>query len=169
MPNAASLIEWFAILVVLVALIAAAITDALTYLIPNRYVAAIILAYLVYAIGKPAPFWLHGLAAAAVCFAIGLLLFERVLGGGDVKLLTACALWAGFDQAVLLVFVTALGGGVLALAQLSPLHRLMPAPPGSGVGGSDLRSKLRRPVPYGVAIAIGGVCVAINRFMSWSS
>jgi len=168
MPNAANLLEWVAILLVMIGLIAAAINDALTYLIPNRYVALIILAYIAYAICQPGLFWLHGLVAAAICFAFGLVLFERVLGGGDVKLATACALWAGPDQAVLFAFVTALVGGVLSIAQLSPLYRLMPAPPGGVVGGNDFRSKLRRPVPYGVAIAIGGVCVVINRFMSWS-
>jgi prepilin peptidase CpaA len=168
MPYAANIIEWAAIFVVMVALIAAAINDALTFLIPNRYVAIIIVAFVVYAIGKPLGFWINGVVTAAICFAIGLVLFERVLGGGDVKLATACALWAGSDQAVLLAFVTALGGGLLALAQLSPLYRLMPAPPGGAVPGNDFRSKLRRPVPYGVAIAIGGICVVINRFMSWS-
>jgi prepilin peptidase CpaA len=168
MPYAASIIEWAAILLVMVALIAAAISDALTFLIPNRYVAAILVAFFIYAIGKPLPFWVSGFVAAAICFAVGLVLFERVLGGGDVKLATACALWAGSDQAILLAFVTALAGGVLAVAQLTPLHRLMPAPPAGAVGGTDFRSKLRRPVPYGVAIAIGGVCVVINRFMSWS-
>lgn len=168
MPYAANIIEWAAIFVVMVALIAAAINDALTFLIPNRYVVIIIVAFIGFAIGKPGAFWVSGLVTGAICFAIGLLLFERVLGGGDVKLMTACALWAGSDQIILFAFVTALGGGVLALAQLSPLYRLMPAPPGGAVAGNDLRSKLRRPVPYGVAIAVGGVCVVVNRFMSWS-
>lgn len=167
MPYAAHLIDWSAIFVLTAALIAAAIGDAVTYLIPNRYPAAVAAAFLVYAIGKPAPVWLHGTLAAALVLAVGVLLFDRgVLGGGDVKLMTASALWAGFDQLAPMIFVTGLAGGALALVHLSPLHRLMPARPGDAPSGSDLRSKLRRPVPFGVAVALGGVYVALFRFVS---
>ena len=164
MPDAAHLIDWIAILIFTAALIAAAISDAVTFLIPNRYSAAIILAFVVFAIGKPAPFWLHGVEVGVALFVVGVLLFQNgILGGGDVKLLTASALWAGFDQVTLLLLVTAIGGGVLALAQLSPLHRLLPARAGGPPVGDDLRNKLRQPVPYGLAIAVAGVCVALTR------
>jgi prepilin peptidase CpaA len=166
-PHAAHLIDWIAILVLVAALIAAGISDAVTLLIPNRYPAAIVLAYVFYAIGKPAPFWLHGAAVGVAFFVVGALMFDRgIFGGGDVKLLTASALWAGFDQLPLLLFVTAIGGGVLALAQLSPLHRLMPARAGGPPVGDDLRSKLRQPIPFGIAIAVAGMSVALTRFTS---
>jgi prepilin peptidase CpaA len=166
MPDAAQLIDWIAIFAVTAALVAAAITDAATYLIPHRYPAVVALAFAFYAIGKPAPVWLHGAAAAAALLAIGILLFDRgVLGGGDVKLLAAVALWAGFDQLPLMLMVTSLAGGALALAHLSPLGRLMPARPGTPAE-SDLRSRLHQPIPFGVAIATGGVAVALARFAS---
>jgi len=166
-PDVAHLIDWIAILTLTAALIAAAISDAVTLLIPNRYPAAIVLAFVVYAIGKPAPVWLQGLAVGVALFAVGVLMFDRgLLGGGDVKLLTAAALWAGFDQLALLMFVTAIGGGALALAQLSPLHRLLPVRASGPPVGDDLRSKLRQPIPFGVAIAVAGVCVAVTRFTS---
>ncbi len=162
MPHAAHLIDWLAVFALLAALIAAAISDAITYLIPNRYAGAIGVTFIVYAIGKPLALWLHGFEAAALLLAIGVLLFDRgLLGGGDVKLLTAIALWTGFDQLPLLLVVTGLAGGALALAHLSPLHHLMPARPGGAPEGDDLRSRLRRPVPFGVAIALGGVCIAL--------
>jgi prepilin peptidase CpaA len=166
MPDAAHLIDWIAILAVTAALIAAAITDVATYLIPHRYPAAVAIAFAVYAIGKPAPVWLYGMVAAALLLAVGVLLFDRgVLGGGDVKLMTAAALWAGFDQLSLMLFVTSIAGGALALAHLSPLRRLMPARPGT-VPAADLRSRLQQPIPFGVAIAIGGVAVALARSAS---
>jgi prepilin peptidase CpaA len=165
-PHAAHVIDWIAILVLTAALIAAAISDAATFLIPNRYPAAIIAAYVAYAFGKPAPFWLQGAAVGVAFLAVGALLFDRgVLGGGDVKLLAASALWAGLDQLTLLLVVTGIGSGVLALALLSPLHRLMPARAGGPPGGDDLRSKLGRPIPFGIAIAAAGMGVAITRFL----
>ena len=165
MPHAAHLLDWFAVFALLAALIAAAISDAVTYLIPNRYAVAVAVAFVVYGIGKPLGVWLHGIEAAALLFAVGALLFERgILGGGDVKLMTAVALWTGFDDLPLMLMVTGLCGGALALAHLSPLHRLMPARPGSAPEGNDLRSRLRRPVPFGVAIALGGATIALARF-----
>jgi len=165
MPHAAHLLDWFAIFALLAALIAAALSDASTYLIPNRYAAAVGVAFVVYAIGKPLAVWLHGAEAAALLFAVGVLLFERgILGGGDVKLMTAIALWTGFDDLPLMLVVTGLCGGALALAHLSPLHRLMPARPGGAPETDDLRSRLRRPVPFGVAIALGGASIALLRF-----
>jgi prepilin peptidase CpaA len=167
MPYAANLIDWFALFVLTAALIAAALNDAVTFLIPNRYAAAIVLSFFVYAIGKPMEFLLHGLAVGGLMLVGGAILFERrMFGGGDVKLLAATGLWAGFDQIVLLLFSSALAGGVLAVAQLSPLRRFLPVRPGGPPVGSDLRSKLRQPMPFGVAVALGGICVALARLVS---
>jgi prepilin peptidase CpaA len=167
MPFAASLVDWvhwFAIFVLTVALFAAALSDITTYLIPHRYSAAIAVAFFVFAIGRPLTFLLTGLGAGALLFAIGALLFARkLLGGGDVKLLAVTGLWAGFDLLVLLLFASAIAGGALAAAQLSPLGRLMPVRPGSDPIGNDFHSRMRQPMPFGVAIALGGVCVAVAR------
>lgn len=66
------------------------------------------------------------LLSALAVFLAGLFAFRlRVLGGGDVKLLTACALWTGGTYLMLFLAVTAMAGGVLALLQLSA--RLVPA------------------------------------------
>jgi prepilin peptidase CpaA len=167
MTHVLTLIDWFAILAVTAALIAAAITDATTYLIPHRYPAAVAVAFAVDALGKPASVWLSGVAAAALLLVAGVVLFDRgVLGGGDVKLMAAVALWARFDQLALMLLVTSFAGGALALAHLSPLRRLMPARPGTTTVDGDLKSLMQRPIPFGVAIAIGGVAVALTRFAS---
>src|SRR5262249_27541905 len=53
---------------------------------------------------------------------IGFLLFSmRLAGGGDVKLFAAVALWAGSHWLAEYVVVTALAGGLFALAML--VHR----------------------------------------------
>lgn len=167
MPYAASLTDWIhwgALFVLLAALLAAALTDATTYLIPNRYSAMIVVAFAAFAIGQPVLFALRGIGAGFLLLAVGAVLFERrMLGGGDVKLLAAAGVWAGFDLMVLLIFTSAVAGGLLALAQLSPLGRLMPVRPGVGPVGTDFRSRLRQPMPFGVAVALGGVCIAISR------
>lgn len=167
MPHILSLVDGFAIFAVTAALIAAAITDATTYLIPHRYPAAVAIAFVLDALGKPAPVWLCGVAAAALLLAAGVVLFDRgVLGGGDVKLMAAVALWARFDQLALMLLVTSFAGGALALAHLSPLRRFMPAQPGAAVVEGDMKNLMQRPIPFGVAIAIGGVAVALTRFAS---
>ena len=166
MPDATHFLDWIAIFAVTVTFVAAAITDATTYLIPHRYPSAVALSFVFYAIGKPAPVWYCGAAVAAAMLAIGVVLFDRgVLGGGDVKLLAAGALWSGVDQLPLMLLVTSLAGGALALAHLSPLGRLMPARAGTPAV-SDFRSRLQQPIPFGVAIATGGVAVALARFAS---
>src|SRR5260370_21440846 len=167
MPYAVSLVDWvhwFAVFVVMAAPIAAALSDVATYLIPHRYSAATAIAFFVFAIGRPLPFLLGGLAAAALLFAIGALLFARhLLGGGDVKLLAATGLWAGFDLLVLLIFASAIAGGLLALTQLSPLGRLLPARPGSVPVGDFFCSRLRPPPPCVLVALRGGGGAAVRR------
>src|SRR5580692_1007700 len=66
------------------------------------------------------------LACGLIVFVVGALLFARgYLGGGDVKLLAAAALWAGPTLLPSLLIVTGLMGGVLALILLSPIGALL--------------------------------------------
>jgi prepilin peptidase CpaA len=106
---------------------------------------------------------LGSLGCAALVFVVGALCFSRgFLGGGDVKLLTAATLWAGPGLAPSLLLVTAILGGVLALALLVPpcahlatLARIKLGP------ATDLSSseRLATPVPYGIAIAAAAMLV----------
>ena len=167
MDSVAGLFEEFAIFALLVALVAAALSDARTYLIPNRYAAAIVAAFPFFAFGKPLDVWLFGLLAGVLLLSAGTALFaRRLLGGGDVKLLAAIGLWSGFAQLPLLLMGTALAGGALAIAYLSPLHNLLPLRSGSAAVSGDLRSRLQEPIPFGIAIAFGGMCVALSLSIS---
>ena len=82
----------------------------------------------------------------------GMLLFARgAMGGGDIKLLAACALWFDLSQGWKMLVAVAIAGGLEALAIM--LLRLLPWP-------DNVRRKvalLRRgeAIPYGVAIAVG--------------
>ena len=71
-----------------------------------------------------------------------------------MKLLAAVSLWAGPTHLSLLLLVTALAGGIVAVAVLCrPLLQRLSAGPAGTVPVS-------RDVPYGIAISIGGIAVA---------
>jgi prepilin peptidase CpaA len=97
------------------------------------------------------------LACSAALFAAGTAAFAAgALGGGDVKLLAAASLFAGTGLISDFLLVTALVGGVLGVAVLAgaPIRPLAPA------ADATLRTRLRGRLPYGPAIAAGGLWVA---------
>lgn len=91
-----------------------------------------------------------GMLVALAVFGVGAGLFRfGLLGGGDVKLMSALALWAGSAGILQFVLLTSLAGGPLSLACLAVSawrRRADPAVP-----------RPRVEVPYGVAIALGAV------------
>lgn len=155
--------DLIALAVLAAALLGAAYTDVRQYLIPNRYPAAITVAYALFATGHPLAQGLWSLAAGLLMLAVGIILLAtRVMGGGDIKLLAATTLWAGPWLAPSFFMIVAFAGAAIALTWLTPLRRLMPAAPASLVAPetSGRRARLAQPVPYGVAITAGGLYVA---------
>ncbi len=164
MSLTAEIVGTIAVAVLTGSLLCAAASDLQRYLIPNRYPAAILLAFLAQAPLTPYFQSLGGLAVGAAVLAAGALLFARgLLGGGDVKLLAAVAFWAGPSMIATFLFVTSLTGAVLALTLLSPARRLFPAHPNALAVPGDFRGRLRQPMPFAVAIAAGGLFVAAAR------
>ncbi|WP_425066229.1 A24 family peptidase [Reyranella sp.] len=97
------------------------------------------------------------IACAGALFLVGAAAFAAgILGGGDVKLLAAVGLFAGPAQVVDLLLVTSITGGLLGVAALAGA----PLGPVSGRGAATLRGRLRGRLPYGPAIAVGGLWVA---------
>jgi prepilin peptidase CpaA len=93
------------------------------------------------------------LALAFGIFAIFAGLFAAgMMGGGDVKLLGALALWMPWQAMLTLLFVMALAGGAITLATL--LHHRMN------------RREGQPEVPYGVAIALAGLWVVGERYLN---
>ena len=87
------------------------------------------------------------LVLAAIVFRFGW------LGGGDAKLFGAVFLWSGPAQAATVFFIVSLFGLILGLAQIA-IGRMQRDPPAFDALGW-LAPK--RGVPYGVALAAGGI------------
>lgn len=157
----------------------AALGDWSRFVIPNRLSLAVIGLWVCHAVilvlqGQPPLSILWAVAGALAVFLVCFALFAigaSLLGGGDVKFLTAAALWAGPDFIVPFIFIVALAGGLLSVAFLIPGIGNQPVEeasaagaPAVAVGGLRvwLRQRLRRKVPYCVAITIGCVVTSIH-------
>lgn len=149
-------------------LIGAGVQDLRTMHIANGFslaVAGLFAAWAVAALaaGRLSPADLaFAVGCAVVVFAVGAAAFAAGgLGGGDVKLLAAASLFAGPTRIVDFLAVTAIAGGVLGLAILAGA----PIGQAAAVNG-PLRTRLRRDLPYGPAIAVGGLWIAATQAMS---
>jgi prepilin peptidase CpaA len=137
-------------------LLAAAVIDVRTYTIPNRL-------NLVIALLAPLFWWSAGLEPwpdVALRVGVAIALFgllaaafaAGMMGGGDVKLAAALALWFPPLATLKLLVVMSLAGGVLTAVMLLR-HRLK-------------RSEGKVMSPYGVAIAVGGWAILAERYLN---
>ena len=136
-------------------LVWAAASDVRHYIIPNRTCLSILLLYPGYAVTlTPGEIGIAALIATIV-FAIGAGLFSfGIMGGGDVKLLAATSLWAGGAYFPAFMIMTAFAGFVLAMWWTPLLRHFFPSVAAATSGNG------RPAVPYGAAIAVGGLFVA---------
>lgn len=143
-------------------LVWAVVCDFTSLRIPNRLPLAVALLFAAYAAAAPgAVDWLGGLLMALIVFVVTTVLFHfRMMGGGDVKLMAAVALWAGPQGIVGFLLVTSLVGGLLALIAVTPLRFVFAEAVEALGGGKSVRGAFRGVVPYGIAIAAGGLFVA---------
>ena len=137
------------------ALLYGAATDIKSRTIANWLNASIALA-------APVFWWASGMALwpdiaiqlglAVVTFAILAGLFAiNMMGGGDVKLLTALALWFVPSHFLELIVVMAIAGGILTIIM--------------GAWHVMRRQRERLAIPYGVAIAFAGLWVLTLRYL----
>jgi prepilin peptidase CpaA len=166
MTSLADILMALTLLLSAAALVWAAVSDVRSYQIPNRAPALVAVAFLLMATVMRPAFVLGGLATGTGVLAIGAVLFaRRLMGGGDVKLLAAAALWCGPGLLTPFALVTSLSGAALAGVMLSPLARRLPAPPAGGwVVAEPGAGAVRQPAPFGVAIALGGLWV-LSRYV----
>ena len=169
--------------------IAAALADATTFTIPNRLTIAIAAAFFPVALILGLPIQTIGACAAVGVLAliVGIGMFAlNWCGGGDAKLLAACALWLGVPAILPFLFAMSVVGGLLALTlmvarktvvgdliavgsaslsrRLSPMlamaGKAAPDDAAETTAGPAWIRRLLEPteaLPYGVAIAVGAL------------
>jgi prepilin peptidase CpaA len=149
-------ISWALVSILAAALVVAAVSDWRSRTITNRLNAAIALLAIPY-------WWASGLAlwpdmaiqigVAVLVFALFAIAFRfGAMGGGDVKLVAALALWLPPGAVLKLLVIMSIAGGLLTLAMV-------------------IRHRLQRPggeleIPYGIAIAFGGFWLISERFLN---
>lgn len=150
---------WLAAILFLLLLVAA-VQDIWRLEISNWICAAVALcAFLAVAIGGPIIGLWENLLLFAAVLGLGTLLFARGwMGGGDVKLLAASALWFDLDQGWKMLVAVALIGGLETLIVM--LLRLLPWPPRVRRHIASLRRD--EGIPYGVAIAAGVAMIVLS-------
>ena len=137
-------------------LVVAAVIDMRTFTISNRLNLTVALLAPVYWVSvalSPWPDVAVQLAAAATVFVLfAAAFYAGMMGGGDVKLAAALALW--FPPAATMQFIVwmSIAGGVLTVVLLA-WHRAR-------------RNAGRPQIPYGVAIAFGGLAILAQRYLN---
>ena len=150
------------------------VTDLKSRRIPNELVATILAAGLLFALTAPDVWPSLGMSLAGIAVGFGIwIAFYLVgaIGAGDVKFFAASGAWLGPAATWRAALVAALVGGVLAIATLIIERRLgdvirrlalmassgslaLLQPEGTAAPATT------RPLPYGVALAIGALAVA---------
>ena len=148
-------------------LIAAAASDWRSLMIPNRYSLALVALFPSYVIAMGGDVaWMGHLLYGAMAFLAGFLLFSlRICGGGDVKLFSAVALWAGPALFAPMLIYTALFGGLMAVGFW--IHHILRrnSVPATLTYATSNVSFRKQPMPYAVAVAAGGLFVALQLLM----
>jgi len=147
-------VPWLA-LALLLLLVAAGIEDARTREIANWKNAAIALLALPW-------WWANGLSGIDIAWQLGVALIVFALflaafvagqmGGGDVKMIAALALWMPPGAVLSMLMVMSLLGGALTLLFLADRWRR--------------RAEQVAEIPYGIAIAIAGMLAIANPFLT---
>jgi prepilin peptidase CpaA len=137
-------------------LLVAAVIDVRTFTISNSLNLAVALLAPIYWLSVEMPLWPNvaiqiGVGAGVFALLAGAF-YAGMMGGGDVKLAAALALWFSPASTVEFLIWMSIAGGVLTLAIVA-FHRM--------------RGKAGRPeIPYGVAIAFGGFAILTQRFLN---
>jgi len=137
-------------------LVAAAAMDWRSRIIPNWLNAAIALGAIPFWLATSAPLWpdvaIHLAVAGGIFAVFALAFYLGMMGGGDVKMLAALALWLPPLAVVQLIAIMSLAGGALTLAMVLR-HRLSKAE-----GAPE--------IPYGIAIAFAGLWLLGEPFLN---
>ncbi len=142
--------------VLAILLLWAAVVDIKTRTIANALNLTIALMAPLFWWAMGVDFWPDAAIRVGVALAVFLLFalaFQLgAMGGGDVKLAAALALWFAPGDTLFLIVLMSLAGGVLTLIVMIE-HRIK-------------KNQGRPEIPYGVAIAFGGLWLLAQRFLN---
>lgn len=153
----------------------AAYSDISRYILSNRLCLVTFFLYPLYLCalylaghGLPLNDILWAGAFSLIIFLICAGLFAGgMMGGGDVKLIPAVALWAGPDHILPYLFITSLTGGLIATIIVIKNRIKMSKYYKSSANVNFSEAKMEKnQVPYGVGIALGGLYVAWKLLMA---
>ncbi|MGE3968032.1 MAG: prepilin peptidase [Dongiaceae bacterium] len=153
----------FVLLIFAGLLIAAAVEDVLHFRLSNRITLAVTFLYPAYVLTSPTPVaWGTAIVLAAVVLLVGFGLFVAGwAGGGDAKLFAAAALWAGVAHFPEYLLATTLFGAALSLAMIARRYWSRRLVLSTGGPSEPPRKFGQFEMPYGVAIAFGGLATAM--------
>jgi prepilin peptidase CpaA len=137
-------------------LIVAAVIDVRTFTISNKLTLAVALLAPVYWFAVPVSLWPEvpiQIAGATIVFLLlAAAFYAGMMGGGDVKLAAAIALWFPPGLTIKFLVLMSVAGGILTLGLLV-WHRAK-------------RREGRPEIPYGVAIAFGGLAILAQPYLN---
>lgn len=167
--------------IAIVLLVAATRFDLRERIIPNRLVALIGASGLLLSlVSRPEWIWISLLAAVAVLVGLGFLAHFRLIGGGDVKLISAVTLLVPPERIGLLLLAIALVGGVISCGYLAAFYvftrprayKLKRAASAYRFGkipqlfqSERARILTATSVPYGAAVLGGVVVVTVSEII----
>ncbi len=169
-PDLAVLLPTMLAAAALTLLLIAALSDLATRTIPNSICVALAAIGLFARMALGPTELLSSLGATAILFALLFFAWSRgMLGGGDVKIMSAVALGLAPLDCLSFLEGTALTGGAIALFYLlvgkllpktGPAHSRLLLPRLAMIEAWRMRRRVS--MPYGLAIAAGGAITLIN-------
>ena len=159
----------FLLVTLTIILIVAAVIDVRTFTISNRLNATVALLAPVYWWSIGLPLWpdaaIQVAVALAVFVALAAAFYIGMMGGGDVKLAAALALWFSPASTVKFLVIMSLAGGLLTVVVLI-FHRARSRRAPASADADGEKEIAKPEVPYGVAIAIGALWILAQRFLN---
>lgn len=146
-------------------MVTAAIHDARSFKIPNWIWLGLVGLFPLFAMTSPREIdWVQHLGVCALVLGVGFALFAgHFAGAGDVKLLAAASLWAGPNYIGVLLVMTGLAGGILAIIYaVMAWQRSRPSSIVADGNADTVMANLAKvAIPYGIAITAGGITVFV--------
>ena len=137
-------------------MILAALSDAMSFKIPNLACLALILLFPSFVVSSPSEVsWPNHLLVFITVLGIGYFMYlQQWAGAGDIKLVAAISLWAGPPFWAPFLFITAVVGGLFSIVIGVQAYIKQRKNPSQGNNPAWTKT----PIPYGIAIALGGLC-----------